>query len=316
MSPLKNNSAWMSRLAGQEVPPLKRETLHDLIESRAFFENIADTTDLPRLVGHHEVQVWDRGNRKVGCEIYVPEGVPPFPTVLHFHGGGWCTGSTRTERKYAMNIAQRGYVVFNISYGLAPEQPYPAALEDCVYAARWVSEHASQYGGDRDRLILEGGSAGANLAAATMLALTTEPDIDYGDRASQPVGVKALILLYGIFDLTELLLHPGSNVGSAELWTRAYLGPHFTNHLKNPFVSPVFSESLSQFPSSYLACGSLDSLLNHSLKMTNELAKVDVPVTLSVVAGEDHAFAKMLNNPVANAEWARIDGWLQQTLKG
>lgn len=310
----KDNTGWMSKLAGRDVPPLKRETLKDLIDSRPFFEEMADVTELPELARWDEVVIWERKNRSVSCEVYVPHGSPPFPVLMHFHGGGWCAGSTRTERKHAMNISARGYVVFNVGYALAPEHPFPAALEDCVYATRWAAENAARYGGQTRDIVLEGGSAGANLAAATMLALASDPDIDHGGRRSQTVEVSALVLLYGIFDVPELLLEPGSNVGPAELWTRAYLGPHFSAHLKDPLVSPVFSESLSAFPPTYMTCGSADSLLNHTLKMANELARARVPVTVSVVEGEDHAFAKTPNNQAGTIEWERIDSWLMQRL--
>ena len=314
MAPNKDNTGWMSNLAGRDVAPLKRETLQDLIDSRPFFEEIADITDLPDLAEWDEIAIWQREDHTVKVEVYVPHGSPPFPSLMHFHGGGWSTGSTRTERKHAMTISAKGYVVFNVGYGLAPEHPFPAALEDCVYATRWASENAVRYGGDRNGLVLEGGSAGANLAAATMLALTSDVDIEHGDRRRQAVEVGAMVLLYGIFDLTELLLEPGSNVGPAELWTRAYLGPQFSARLKNPLVSPVFSESLSAFPPTYLACGSTDSLLNHTLKMTHQLARAGVPVTLSVLEGEDHAFAKTPNNEAGAIAWERIDAWLMQRL--
>ena len=69
-----------------------------------------------------------------------------------------------------MRIAARGYTVLSPDYGLAPEHPFPWAVEDCLFAARWLTKNAAAYKGDPSRLVLEGGSAGAGLSAAILVA--------------------------------------------------------------------------------------------------------------------------------------------------
>jgi acetyl esterase len=236
---------------------------------------------------------------------------------VHLHGGGFCVSRARNDRKLGMRIAERGFVVLNIDYALAPEHPFPAALEDAVYGTRWIAANAAAYRGDAARVVLEGGSAGANLAAAAALALAGLDDgLDSGDLAGAAVPVTALVLFYGIFSFPLLLLEPGSNVGSAELWNRAYLGPHFTTKLRDPLVSPVFATTLAQLPPTYLSCGSEDSLLGHTLDMTRALAAAGVPTTLSVIEGANHGFAKLTDRlPAAAAELQRAHAWLDEHVR-
>jgi acetyl esterase len=290
----------------------RRETLDDLVESRPFWDAIADLSDLPEGVEVHEdVLVWDRGERRVTAEIYVPEGTGPFPIVVHLHGGGYCVSRARNDRKFGMRLAARGYTVVNPDYGLAPEYPFPAAVEDCLYTARWIVGSAASYRADPERVVLEGASAGAGLAAALAVADGGfDDELEQGDLAGVRLDPVALLLFFGLFSFPLLLLEPGTNVGSAELWNRAYLGPHFTTVIRHPLASPVYAPGLDRFPPTYISCGDRDSLLGHSLAFAKELASAGAPTTVSVVAGLDHGFAKMWRNDAAQAEVCRALDWL------
>ena len=315
--PHADNTNWISALAGRDVQPPRRETLQDLIDSRPFWLSLADLANLPESVEVHEgVLLWDRGETRLTAEVYVPAGPGPFPLLLHVHGGGYCTGSVLNDRKAAMRLAERGYTVISPEYSLAPEHPFPRAVEDCLYAARWLAANAGDYRGDASRFVFEGGSAGAGLATAAMLALAgIDGDLDQGDLAGVDVAPTAAVLFYGMFSFPLLLLEPGSNVGPAELWTRAYLGPHFTTKLRHPLVSPVFADGLDRFPPTYLSCGIEDSMLGHTLDFTKALAGAGVAATLSVVAGLDHSFVKLADSePAAARELERMHGWLADHL--
>jgi acetyl esterase len=285
---MTDNSAWLSQNAGRPVKAPRRERLQDLIDSRPFWDSLAEFDDLPTdVVLHERVPLWSRGNRDpLTAEIYVPDGEGPYPLYLHLHGGGFCVSRAQNDRKWA--------------------------LEQCIYTARWFTAHADEWKGDPSRMVIEGGSAGAGLAAATLVSLGgLIEELDQGDLADVDVSFAAAVLFYGILDFTLLLLEPGSNVGSAELWNRAYLGPHFTTKLRHPLVSPVLAPNLGTWPPTYISCGMHDSLLPHSLALAKALSQTSIPTTLSVIEGANHGYAKRAHRvPGAEQELDRIRRWL------
>jgi acetyl esterase len=313
MSMSRTNATWLSELAGKPVDAPRRERLQDLIDSRPFWDSLADFSELPESVEvFDDVVLRERDGTTLSAEIYVPEGNGPFPLYLHIHGGGYCVSSARNDRKWGMRVAERGFTVINPEYGLAPEHPFPWAIEDCLYAARWITVNAADYRGDASRLVIEGGSAGGGLSAATILAANGLGDeLDHGDLGHVEPSIAAAVLFYGMFSFPLLLLEPGSNVGSAELWNRAYLGPHFTTKIRDPLASMVYAPNLDRFPPVYLSCGHDDSFLGHSLELTKALAAAGAPATLSVVEGLDHGFAKSWDNATAQDEVERALAWLE-----
>ena len=109
--------------------------------------------------------------RKIALRIYRPSNAPqPSPCVLYIHGGGFVKGSLESGDAIAWGIAdQIGVVVVSVDYRLAPEHPYPAAVEDCYATAKYISARGPALGVDATRLAVWGDSAGGNLAAALCL---------------------------------------------------------------------------------------------------------------------------------------------------
>ena len=243
----------------------------------------------------------------------MPPGPGPFPSVVYMHGGAWCVWNARDVRRIAAQIAARGYLVVNVDYGLAPEHPYPCAVEDTIYAVRWAAENVERWDGRRDRLVVGGDSCGATLACAAIAYLEgCEADIDEGDLGGVEVTFAAALLLYGVYDFRARLGLRDTTPGTMELMHNlAYLGTHFLSKHLDPLVSPFYAPNLDRFPPVYLTCGSDDALLPDSLYMTRRFAECAVPTTLSVVDGRDHEFL-MLDPSLADvsAEWQRMLDWL------
>ena len=104
-----------------------------------------------------------------------PPSRGPFPLVVFFHGGGWVLGDLDTHDPVCRALcAGAECVVVSVGYRLAPEHPFPAALDDALAATRWVGEHAAEVGGDQARIALAGDSAGGNLSAVTALRIRNE----------------------------------------------------------------------------------------------------------------------------------------------
>ena len=124
------------------------------------------------------------GNPRHRLDIYRPaDRNGPLPIVLYIHGGAFHLLSKDTHWLMALAFARAGYLVFNVDYRLAPKHPYPAAVEDVCHALEWVAEYGEAYGGDLDRLIFAGESAGGNLATALTVCCCYERPEEFAKRA-------------------------------------------------------------------------------------------------------------------------------------
>ena len=320
MTNAQDNSSWLSLVADQEVEAPALTTLDEVIAFRAdpSRDLRRHNVDLPEDVAIRENVVLGKiGELEVRAEIYTPSGQGPFPMLLYMHGGGWCLGKAEYVRKLGMSISSVGHVVVNLDYALAPEHPFPAALEQTVYAARWMTANAAELAGREGAIAIGGASAGANLACAAIITLSGEgaPLAD-GALGEVRVDFLSLLALYGIFNFPLLMEDPGSHAGgfAETMYNRAYLGPHYLTKHRDPLVSPALAEGLDRFPPAYLTIGDQDALLPQSLDMAHRLVDHGVPTTLSVTAGLNHSFAYIPHKlPDAAAELERMFAWLSKT---
>ena len=152
-------------------------------------ESRVSIAGLPNGVETREVEIASGLNAR----IYLPPGEAlPRPVMVYTHGGGWVIGAVATVDPFCRLLSEAaGVIIVSVEYRLAPEHPYPAALEDTLAAFDWVAAHAHEWGGDASRLALGGDSAGANLAAVTANRLCAEPGAD---------ALRAQLLLYPVTD--------------------------------------------------------------------------------------------------------------------
>ena len=218
----------------------------------------------------------------IPLRIYRPE--TSVRIILHIHGGGFIFGSPATtdHMQERLAVSARATVV-SVDYRLAPEHRWPVAPEECVAAARWlISECGTWPGGDH--LAIAGESAGANLAAVTLLRLRTEGVAERFEHA---------LFNYGFFDLA---LSP-----SARLWgernlllTTSVLDWYAREYapgedLTHPDLSPLRAR-LDGLPSALFVVGTLDPLLDDSLMMAARWSGAGNEADLMVVPGAIHGF--------------------------
>lgn len=320
MAKSESNSDWLSLVADEEVVPPELRTVDEIADFRAqpSRDLSKHNVDLPEDVEVQEdFKLGEVGGIDVTAELYTPKWDGPHPMLIYMHGGGWCLGKALYVRKLAMSIAAQGHVVVNLDYALAPEHPFPASLQQAVFACRWMTQNAGQIGGREGAISVGGASAGANLAAAAIASIKGEAgDLDDGGLGDVAVEFSSLLGLYGIFDFPLLMQDPGSHAGgfAETMYNQAYLGEHWLSKHWDPRVSPAYSQHLAEFPPAYLTIGDQDALLPQSMDMARRLIEADVPTTLSVVAGLNHSFAYIPHKlPDAAAELSRMFAWLQQT---
>jgi acetyl esterase/lipase len=181
------------------------------------------TTDNSAVEAARNIRFGEADDSPLLLELYRPAGQKGrLPIVLYLHGGGWRVG-TRTDREYdrAVPLADRGFIVASSDYRLSGVANFPAPLNDARQALHWLCEHATNFGGDPDRIAVSGGSAGAHLAA--LLALTGPNDLvglSDAERAARDVAGKvgAVISWFPVTDLvgwdTESRVAPHPPAGS------------------------------------------------------------------------------------------------------
>jgi len=218
------------------------------------------------------------------ADIAVPKGKGPHPVVVYLHGGGWIGGSPRTHRKLGMQFAEAGYLTINVDYRLAPEHPFPAGLDDCVYAVKWTGENARRWNGDASRLAVGGDSADGNLTAATVTSLAAEK---YSGATP-----KAALLIYGLFDFPAMLKRE-SNAAALEGMVKAYAGTGYPSILEDPRVSPLRAVKPGALPPSFIICGTADSLLPETNAMADALKRADIPHEVAIFEDMPHGFLQM-----------------------
>ena len=203
------------------------------------------------------------------------------PAVLYFHGGGYVVGSARTGAYLAIEVARRlGGYALSVDYRLAPEHPYPAAVEDSV--AAYAGLLAA--GTDPGRVVLAGDSAGGGLALATLLAAR--------ERGLPQPGAVAVFSPWA--DITRSGASMRAKDGADPLFSYDAIGWYADRYVQAgdrsaPLASPVFA-NLAGLPPLLIQAGSREVLLDDAVRLAANAARDDVDVALQVTAGVPHVF--------------------------
>lgn len=221
--------------------------------------------------------------------IYRPAAPGPLPVLVYFFGGGWVLGSIDTADGICRSLANRAdCLVVTVGYRLAPEHRFPAAVEDCYAALRWVRAHAAELGADPTRLAVGGDSAGGNLAAAVTLLARDAGDVDL---------VGQLL----VYPNTDQLADDGSLRENSDDWlfnhhSVAWYRQHYLatpEDALNPLASPMRAESLAGLPPALVITAEYDPLRDQGERYARHLAEAGVAVDLSRYPGMVHGFFAM-----------------------
>lgn len=278
--------AHLQKLAGQVdltgVDDPQEQWLKTL---RYFMQRYGDVGDVPSVTG-------------VYFEETVANGVPGLlvrtdqtdaqTRILYIHGGGWAGGSPEPYKGIAAMLARLSKaLIFLPDYRLAPENPYPAGLEDCVAAYQWLADCEPET--PVEKMCIIGDSAGGNLSAAATLAL-----IEDGGRIPD-----RLVLIAGTLDNVERservrIDDPICTADAFALCNQAYVNS--ADMLEHPRVSPVYAarHSLSQFPPTLMQVSSAESLVHDTEKFAERLVDAGGRVNVSIWPGMPHVWHSFL----------------------
>lgn len=234
------------------------------------------------------VEYGQAGGEKLLLDLSLPpKADKPRPGLVFIHGGGWAGGKKEDFAGLAKDFAADGYVVANIDYRLAPKHYFPAQVEDCKCAVRWMRAHAEELGLDPQRIGAIGGSAGGHLAL--MLGVMDSGDGLEGDGGwpDQSSKVQAVVNYVGPSDLLGTL--PDISQG---ILANFLGGKREEKHDAAVKASPVTYVNAGDAPS-LTFMGTKDPLVPHEqgVILANKLTEANVPGRVEFILGAGHGFA-------------------------
>jgi acetyl esterase/lipase len=229
------------------------------------------------------------GSTDLRLDLALPKALPgPLPAIVCIHSGGWIGGDRKQMRQTIEVLAGRGYVAISPDYRLAPRNHFPAQLEDCKAAVRWLRANAARYHVDTRRIGAIGFSAGAHLAC--LLGVTTKDDglEGEGGNADESSEVQAVVSFFGPTDFTQAV---------------------FSKEVQDRHLVPLFGGTLAEKPDLYrkaspmtyvgknappflLLHGTEDKVVPfaQSQEFADKLHKAGVTARVRPVAGEGHGW--------------------------
>ena len=259
------------------------------------FRDFADNRDLAILDGkpiqlpHVKDIACEGRNGIIPMRLYTPENAENAPVIVFYHGGGFVIGNLKSHDKVCRRLCEmnKAFVVA-IDYRLAPEHKFPAAPEDCYDATKWVAENIAEYGGNPEKLVVCGDSAGGNLAAVTAIQAR-----DLGTPK-----IAAQILVYPMVEAR--MLHPSINENAIGYILTKDMMTWFTNNYVrdesdkvNPLMSPILTPDLSNLPPALIQTAGFDPLRDEGIEYAQKLKAAGNQVKHTNYEGLVHTYFTM-----------------------
>lgn len=281
-------AAFLKQLELLNTPPVEQvptEVSRDNYEKLSRYQggvpiSMARTED--RLV------VSSKRNSGVPIRIYWPT-LQQLPLLIYFHGGGWSRGSLNTHDALCRRLAKEANcIIVSVDYRLAPEHPFPAAIEDAEVVYAWCQQNASSLGAKADQIAVGGDSAGGTISAA-LTALLVE---------ANSIKPKFQVLIYPSLDLT-FKQESVKLFGDGFFLTKSsldYFANNYARHqnLKDWHVSPLFYKKFDKLPPAVILTADCDPIRDDGMKYGEKLIHAGGQVAEKNVPGVIHAFMQMI----------------------
>jgi acetyl esterase len=225
----------------------------------------------------------------IPARVYAPERDRRSPLLVYLHGGGYVKGGLDESDTFCRNLARLTmHTVISVDYRLAPEHPFPAALDDALAATAWACVHAADIGAEPGPIVLCGESAGGNLAAVTCLRALKDPRI----------GIRYQVLLQPVVDFAmsfaSMTMKPTDCLVPREdldWYYRTYAGQGYD--AKDPSLSPLYASDLSRLPPALIIAAEYDTLRDEAEAYAGRLAASGVSTAHACYPGMIHGFLQM-----------------------
>ena len=276
------------------------------IEARDSYRALAAMFgSVPKVAGIEELKV-PGPDGDIPIRIYRPAGVGPFGVLVFYHGGGWVLGDLEThDRECRLLCNGAGCLVVSVDYRLAPEHPFPAAVEDSFAALQWVGRNAAQFDGDSRRIAVGGDSAGGNLSAVMTLLARDQggPRLCYQLLVYPAVDARTREEYRSRAQNKDAPFLP---LAAMDYFTRLYLGEASAGSSSEDVrVSPLLADSHRDLPSALVVTAEFDPLRDEGESYARALEAAKVPVRLHRYDGMPHAFFQL--SPILDGGRQLID---------
>jgi acetyl esterase len=283
-------AAFLERAARSPLPPYY--TVPPFVARRIYHDTRGAVSPRPPEVSEVRLLMAPSPTGPIAMRGYRPAGAPAqevLPCLVYFHGGGWVIGDLDTHDVLCRQLANGARcAVFSIDYRLAPEFPFPAAVDDCIGATRHIAAQARALAIDPSRLAVGGDSAGGNLAAVV--------SIDARDRGGPAIAFQ-LLIYPGTDQRCEFASHKRN--GEGYLLTRQAIEYFQALYLPRRAdwtdwrASPLLAQSLAKLPAAHVLTAGYDPLIDEGKAYAERLAREGVAVTYREYPDMVHGFLLM-----------------------
>lgn len=234
------------------------------------------------IAGKHDKQ-------KIQLRIYKPKSInEAMPVLVWMHGGGYIVGNPNQDDVSCIQyVREAGITVVSVDYRLAPKHPFPAGLEDCYSALKWIISNAQQLGIDNKRIAVGGGSAGAGLAASLAQFAHDQNEIKIiFQLLVYPMLDDRTVLRTEIDDSNNITWNQKSN----QFGWESYLGKKCGAEDMPEYSVPARRKNLSGLPTTWIGVGTLDIFYDEDMAYSQRLKQAGVQCEAYVVSGAFHGF--------------------------
>jgi acetyl esterase len=269
-------AALLERVARSPLPPY--HTVSPFVARRIYRDTRAVLSSVAPPVAESRLLIFDR----IAVRAYRPVSGEVLPALVYFHGGGWTIGDLDTHDVLCRQLANGARcAVFSVDYRLAPEAPFPAAVEDCLAATRFVFEKSGSLKIDVSRIAVGGDSAGGNLAAVVAL------------HRQMPLAFQLLI-----YPATDQRCNTDSHRRNGEGYLLTREGIEFfrgcylpdKKHWADWRASPLLAASHAGLPPAFVITAGYDPLRDEGREYAERLAKAGVEVAYREYGDMVHGF--------------------------
>ncbi|MDZ5130533.1 alpha/beta hydrolase [Clostridium perfringens] len=211
-------------------------------------------------------------------DVYYPKNLnKKAPILMWIHGGGYIANSKETVKNYMMTLANKGFVIFNIDYALAPKYKYPSQIVQCNEALKYVFENAENFNGDRENIFIGGDSAGAQMASQ-LAAIISNEELSKKMNLKPSITnkfLRGIILFCGLYNMDSLR---ATGFPGIKTYMEALTGEsNFENYERIDELATI-KYITSNYPSTFITVGDIDPFVDQGKELASSLRALGVKV--------------------------------------